>query len=385
VTYILTWKFGSAIYLVADTAVTVDQHVVDSTYTSFEEKSVSQPDKSVYEGALKLINLGRAALAMAGDSMLAQSIVETFKQALRQTDNPREALHTAIMSNRPFHPERSCTLVIAFPNSPTPTLLSFNLHNDQNIIEHYEDCFLPIGSLPVRYDRRSFSIIDFLSKGFCNKPYWFLTFMLALVQSYGIHEVLLEKYAGGAYCGLLVGVHSIEWQPDILFYLYDEGRNSNVNTVSSIIRDHVLIVRSLFTKTTTYFFNALSCDSIEDWNSKWFLPAHQFTTDGRFDFIVFLSRQFRIITIIEMFKHQSNQFLSITPRPSERPLESVTLDLGLSPQLIQVMDEPAPDRYDGTTPFAVNWYPYCRTCQWWTPHEVPSGKPVMCSQCRVMW
>jgi hypothetical protein len=63
--------------MVADTAATVDQQVAHHPYTSFEEESVSQPDKSVYEGALKLINLERAAIAMIGDSALNRSTEAT--------------------------------------------------------------------------------------------------------------------------------------------------------------------------------------------------------------------------------------------------------------------------------------------------------------------
>jgi hypothetical protein len=207
----------------------------------------------VYEGALKLINLERAAIAMAGDSALAQAIAGTFKEAFQLTDNPREALHIAIMSNGPFSSERSCTLVVAFPNSPTPTLLSFNLNNDQTIIDHREDCFLPIGSIPIWYKNASFSIIELVGAGFCNKPSWFLTSVLAFVQSYGIHEYILEQGVGGAFCGLFIGEHSIEWQSDLLFLLYDRGRDPNINAVSSIVRDHVLVVRSLYNELVASF------------------------------------------------------------------------------------------------------------------------------------
>jgi hypothetical protein len=158
VSFILAWKFRSTIYLVADTAVTVNQQVGDSTYTSFEERSISQPGKSVYEGALKLINLERAAIAVAGDSDLGLEIARTVKDALRQTGDPRQAFETAIISHTPFQSNRSCSLIIAFPNSPNPSLVSFNLNNDQRIIEHTEDCFLPIGSIPERCKDLSFQL-----------------------------------------------------------------------------------------------------------------------------------------------------------------------------------------------------------------------------------
>jgi hypothetical protein len=397
-TFVLAWKFRSSIYLVADTAVTADYPVVDRTYTSFEERSISQPGKSVYEGALKLINLERAAIAVAGNSALGQSIASTFKDTLRVTGNPREALRTTVMSNGPFNSKRSCQLVVAFPSSPTPTLLSFNFNDNHDIIEEREGCCLAIGSIPEIYKNLSFQLLDLFAPGFYNKPSWFLMMALASVQSYGIHDYMniFEKGVGGAFCGLFIGEHSIEWQSDILFLLYDRGRDSNINAVESIVRDHVLVVRSLDNNNTRYFLNAISCDSIEDWYRKWFIPAHTFISYGRFDFVVLLSRRFRIITIIEMFKHQSNQFLSITRLPSDASFEQVVpdptflppyeiqLELGFTEQLCEIMDEPTPDSYDGSTPFAAfNWYPYCRHCREWTPFVVQSGVPATCSICRI--
>jgi hypothetical protein len=143
-------------------------------------------------------------------------------------------------------------------------------------------------------------------------------------------------------------------------------------------------------------FNAISCNSIEDWNKKWFIPTHTFFNDGRFDFVVLLSRRYRIITIIEMSKHRSTQFFSITRLtskgqidqsnfdPTFLPRSEILLELQFSEQLCEIMDEATLDRYDGSTPFAAfNWYPYCRNCQGWTPFVVQSGKHAACSICQT--
>jgi hypothetical protein len=242
------------------------------------------------------------------------------------------------------------------------------------------------------------SIGDLFAPAFYNKPSWFLTIVLAHVQSYGIYDYMniFEKGVGGAFCSLFIGEHSIEWQSDILFLLYDRARDSNINGISSIVRDHVLVVRSVDNNKTHYIANDISCKSIQDWNRKWFIPAHTFVNDGRFDFVVLLSRRFRIITIIEMFKHRSTSFFRITRLTSEGHLDQsrfdptflppyeIQLGLEFSQQLCEIMDEPTPDRYDGTIPFtAFNWYPYRRTCQGWTSFVVQSGEPVTCSICRT--
>jgi hypothetical protein len=322
---------------------------------------------------------------------------QKFKDALRQTGDPRQAFETAIISHTPFPPNRSCSLIIAFPSSPTPTLLSFNLNNDQRIIEEREGYCLPIGSIPEMYKKLSSQLLDLLAEGFYNNPRWFLTSALAFLQSYGMYDYrnVLEKGVGGAFCGLFIGEHSIEWQSDILFLLYDLARDSNINLVASTVRDHVLVVRSLANNSIRYLLNPISCDSFEDWEKKWNIPVLTFLIDGRFDFVVLFSRRFRIITIIEMFKQRSNQFLNITPLPNEGQLEQFSLDsasmvpatsrmdIGFSPLLCEIMDEATPDMYDGSIPIAINWYPYCSTCQGWTSFLVQSGEPAMCSICRT--
>jgi hypothetical protein len=197
---------------------------------------------------------------MAGNSSVAESIADTFKEALRQTDDPRAAFDHAVNSNAPFDAQRSCSLVVAFPNSPTPTLLSFNLHNDQRIIEECQDCFLAIGSIPQKYKDLSFHIIEAMAQHFRNEPARFLISIFAIVQSFGIREYLLEKGVGGAFCGLFIGQHSIEWQKDILFILHNEARDPDMKVVTSIVRDHVLVVRSMFDNTTLYLVSSLSCN-----------------------------------------------------------------------------------------------------------------------------
>jgi hypothetical protein len=203
------------------------------------------------------------------------------------------------------------------------------------------------------------------------------------VQSYGIHSYILEQGVGGAFCGLFIGERSIEWQPDTLFLLYDRARDENINMVSSIVRDHVFVVRSTFDEHTGYFFNTISCASVDDWIAKWLIPAHTFLNDGRFDFIVLVSRRFRIITVIEMFKHRSNQFLSITPLASERALGQIGLELEFSPQLSQIMDDLGPNADDGGIPGVFNWYPYCRNCRAWTPYTMRPEKPAACDHCHT--
>jgi len=386
VTYIIAWKYRASIFLVAETAVTVDYPVVKLTYTSFEEREISQPNKSVYEGALKLINLERAVIAMVGDvseDSKAWSITETFKETLRYIHNPSAAFDVAITSNAPFDPNplRSFASVVAFPNSPTPTLLCFD-SNDHNIIEHHEDCLLAIGSIPEEYKRMTFQIVGDCGTLFYNNPSWFLTSVLACVQGFGLLDYIniFEKGVGGAFCGLLIGEHSIEWQSDVLFCLYDRGEDPNIKLIGSIVRDHVLTVLPIPGNHIRAFSSTISCNSPQDWVTKWELPALDFISDARYDFAVLLCRNPRIIIVIEMAKHRSNQLLAIAPFPDHRPLKP-RLEISFSPDLFQMMKVFTPYTDDGRISFATfNWFPYCRNC---CQLAYFVGEPATCSICRT--
>lgn len=348
-TYLMAWKIGGFIYLLADTAETTPwRDPIPRSSTSFGEASVSQPHESVHEGALKLLNFERAVIGMAGDASKARSIAATFKEALRYTDTPRAAFDYAITSNAPFDldPQRSCTVVIAFPNTPTPTLLSFNLNGDLNTIEHHEDCFLAIGSMPQKYKEISLHILEEGAHHFHNEPAQFLISVLAIIQSLVMREYLLEKGIGGVFCGLFIGEHSIQWQGDILFILHNGGNDPEKKMVLTIVRDHVLGIHSTMNDISICLINELSCNSFQDWPKKFSSLFYTFMKDARFDYIILLSIKFPHIIIVEILKNRFTRHLSIKPLPTRSPLENIQLQIGFSPELRQLMDEPATYPYE---------------------------------------
>lgn len=354
-TYALAWKLGPAVYLAGDTALT-DSCRINEKCTSFGEEPIDRPDRCVYEGCLKLVNFGTAAVAICGDVALARSVIEVFKKTLQRTNEPRAALQTAIASCGPVDPERSIHLLVAFPDSPAPALLSFNHAGDQSIIEHDDGYLVQIGSITPIYKSMSHQMITNL-RPFRLEPQRFLVNMLGFLQSLGVHDYLLEYGVGGVFCGLLVGEHSIEWQKDILFCVHNE-LDPNLDMVSCIVRDNVIVVRSTFSNSCRYFADTLACGSFEEWKSKWWDPAFDFAEAGRFDFVVILNRRCWIVNVVEMLKHLSSAFLRIEPTTGVGPNESFRIQFQFSPMLTKAMTEPLPERHNRSVPFKLNWFPY---------------------------
>ena len=354
-TYILGWKLGPAVYIAADTALTVPGHR-DQDQSSFGERVVDRPERSVFEGCLKIFDLGGAAVAISGDVPRARRVVETFSGILEMTSNPQHSIEVALNSHGPFDPQNPISLIVAFPNSPTPTLLSFNHDGNESLIEHEEGTLVQIGSITPTHKNISGQMIANLNI-FKEEPDRFLVCSLALLQSYGIYDYLLERGVGGSFCGLVVRERSIEWARDILYVLH-RGLDPEVDMVSSLVRDQVLVVRSSISNSCRYFADEVSCVSFDDWKARWWDSAFEVTSQGRFEFVVLLNTESRIVSVVEMSRNQSSDYLKLDLLPPEGPAEAFRFDIAFSPLLSSAMTEATADRGDGSIPFKLNWFPF---------------------------
>ena len=369
-TYIVGWRFGSTAYFASDTAVTVVGPLSESppeesqgAKTSFGESNVSEPLRAVSEGALKLINLGRAAVAMCGDIPLARSVTTSLARRLEDGDDPQQALRNAVADNGPFSDhQRQIHLIVGIPQFPTPKLFAFNIDGDQKIHEVPDCTLVQFGSMEAKYKSVTAQMISKL-KIFANEPDQFLIAGLAFLQSYGIHDHLLEHGVGGAFCGLHVGTETIQWQKDVLYFVHTSRDRPSDPTapdcgemVSSIVRDHVLVVRSTFSHRCSYFGDSVNRGLNDEWKAKWWDNTFEFISHGRFDFVVALNTRDRIISVVEMMKNLSSRHLRIEPGSPQS--EGFRLQVVYSPDLSKCMREPCPDRHDGTLPIRFNWFPF---------------------------
>lgn len=362
--YIIGINTGEYVYLLADSAVTADPRMESvrsdlpqTDYTSFGELEVNTSSRRIYEGALKVINLGCAAVAFGGDIALCRSIVSTLKSALLLNNDPRSAFVSAISANGPYkHLTRQAKLLLAFPDSPYPQLLTYNVSGDRQISEVSDTFMVQFGSLKSSFASitpQMISNLDILK----NEPHRFLVGCLAFLQSYGIHSYILEQGVGGVFCGLGVGERAVEWQKDILFCMHD-GLDPDLKMVSSIVRDHVHVARSTITESCKYFGDSINDGLSESWRSKWWDQTFDLPSKGKFDFIVLLNTRFNIITVVEMLKQHEGNYLHISPSPPEGPDESFRLNLAFSPLLTKAMIEPIQNRHDGSFRVKFNWFPY---------------------------
>lgn len=361
-TYILGWKFGQYAYIAADTALTIirpmihdHERVVADRTTSFGELNVSETQQVVSEGVLKLIYMDQLAVAFCGNIPTARSVVETLAIGLRQGNSPRKALEQALISNGPFDPNRQINLIVSIPTSPEPVLLAFNIDGDQRVQEIPDETVVQFGSMPQLYKNISASLLTKLSV-FKAEPDRLLMGALAIIQSYVIHDSLLQEGVGGACTGLWIGPNIIQWQRDILYILHSD-LDPKLDMISSIIRDNVLIVRSNVTNACRYFGDSINGGLSGEWRHRWWDAAFHFIERGAFDFVILLNIGTRIVTVVEMRKKNQTEHFRIHATKSEIPEEAYLLETAMSPVLTRAATERIPEQ-DGTIPFKFNWFPF---------------------------
>ena len=364
-TYILGWKFDHYAYVVADTALTLIhpiglniQRIVADRTTSFGELNVCETQRVVSEGVLKIINMNQLCVAFSGDVQAARSVADDLASRLRQGAPPREALEQALLSNGPFDPNRQINLIAGIPASPDPILLAFNIDGDQRVHEVPDQTVVQFGSIHPSYKSLTANLLKQLQI-FKAAPDRLLVGALAIVQSYGIHDYLLQAGAGGAFVGLWIGPRFLQWQQDLLFIL-QRDLDSTVDMISSVIRDSVLIVRSNVSNACRYFGDSINDGLSEEWKRRWWDEAFDFTEQGRFDFVILLNIAARIVTVVEMLKCGDSEHFRIHVRKGEGAEEAFRANIAMSPLLVRAMTERLEDFRDGSIPFKFNWFPFSR-------------------------
>jgi hypothetical protein len=121
--------------------------------------------------------------------------------------------------------------------------------------------------------------------------------LTALVQSFGIHDNLIDHHVGGAVVGLTVGPMGPTWQTDTGYLLYSR-HGLEPEFISAFVRDNALVVHSSITKEHTAMLTAASGNA-QQWLAKWDPQVvAEFGTD-HFPIVVFLRREDKLITVLK--------------------------------------------------------------------------------------
>ena len=314
-TYCIGWKTKDAVFLIADSAVTSSAPINEThTTTSFGEKHAWVGKESVQEMAVKVISIMNTVFTFAGDSTLGYSIAKTLRLALENGQSPKTALRDAIGSNVFPASNKSVSVLHGYYENGRPFLTSFNKQKNGQFENH--DDIVQIGSISEKYRNLSEGALNALNQEFAKKasPKRLMSFVLTLVQSYGIRSYLIEKNVGGIFSGIYADATGVNWHSDTLYVIHDTAFKHK-ECVASIVRDNVLVVRSMFTYEERYFATDLGEGlSLPHWKNKNEKALQEFFNTCRFAYIVFLNNQYPHAVIVEMNHELEHKHFAIEMR-----------------------------------------------------------------------
>jgi hypothetical protein len=345
-TYCAGWKYADSVFLLADTAVTKRSRPT-TLQSSFGEFYAEVRGEHVEESLLKLVPIApRSAVAFAGDVRLASEIVAFLKNNYNDTA-PIDSLFSSLTTILgPFARDRPVELILASSrNGAQPCLAHWDtLHG----LSPQRSDYYQIGSLTSYHAALTPQVLGVLAAGKL-VPERLLPMITAVVQSYGVHDNLIDMNVDGVVFGLRVNAGGISWQDDTNYVLYDP-LVANVAYVSAFVRKNVLVVSSSLTNEVRVLAHSASTPSLSDWLGCWESYVKKHLSSDQYRYWIFLSILGKVITVLrrEALDRKSRYLRFDASEDGKFKIE-------MSPELISVLTEPLLDRGDGSLPFRLNF------------------------------
>jgi hypothetical protein len=346
VTYCAGWAYETSIFLIADTAATKTSRP-NAPYSSFGQLHDIVRGAHVEESLLKLVTVGPgAAVAFAGDVQLAVEIARHLRENFHPSANPEVLLASLSTSLGPFDPARPVELLLATaPAGERPRLARWDTI-DSTAKSDLDFC--QIGSLTSYHGALTEHWLAVLAARNLSAEN-LLSSLTAVVQSYGIHDNLIDQNVGGLIFGLRLSDGAVEWQSDTTYVVYDPSLR-NVNFISALVRGDALVISSSFNDDVRIFLDSVSPSTADDWLQRWEKSVKDQLNSDKFRYWVFLGTERRAITVVRRESLGTpNQYVTLTSQGGGK------FDLGISPKLMKVLCTQPTDRQDGSIPFRLNF------------------------------
>lgn len=346
-TYCAGWKYSNSVYLFADTAVTKNS-APTTTHSSFGELHAQVRGEYVEESLLKIVPLSDGiAVAFAGDVQLATSILEFLRENLEANSTDlRSLLSSVTTSLGPFSRDREVGLLLAASGSlGEPKLLYWNTVSG---LDTSESDYYQIGSLSSYHSALTPQVLSLLARGNL-APDRILSVLTAVVQSYGVHDNLIEQNIGGLIFGLCTHAGQIIWQEDTNYVLYDP-QVKNPIWVSAFVRENVIVINSSQTNDTRCLAHSVSTASIQAWGDKWQEHVKSHLETDRYRYWVFISMLGKVITVL-----RRDNLDGVSRYVSLRKVGDGKFVIGISGELMSLLKQPLTDKRDGSLPFRLNF------------------------------
>ncbi len=344
-TYCAGWKYKNSVFLLADTAATKSSAPATS-HSSFGQLHAEVRGEHVEECLLKLVPIGPGTVAaIAGDVALATTCLDFLRDNFSAAPTTSGLLGFMEASLGPFDTDRAVQLLIAKSTDLGHTeLLDWDTVRGLNpvVSDYYQ-----IGSLTSYHAALTPVLLSQFVAGNLDANRM-LPIAVAVVQSYGVHDNLIEMNVGGLIFGVQTATGIVSWQPDTNFVLYDPTFSTK-GIITTIARDNAVVVSSSFTNDTRVFGHSTSSNGANLWTPDWLGSVRRNLDSGKTPIWIFISTVGHLITVIfRSDVHAESRYVVLSHLGDGR------FDLALSPELMGLLTQPLIDRNDGSLPLRLN-------------------------------
>lgn len=336
-TYCLGWRTKHGVAIIVDSLLSaadpkVFQHP-ELRRTTFGESQGKINNKRwpyVAEEGMKLRVGADVITGFAGDVGVARRLMDQFQHAYASGRSLREAAKSAL--GKVADRQSDTTVLIGGYEGKKPVLLRIDT-KPRGI--SYVDTLVQVGSVPAAQMRWTATMAGRLagmasaSASSRDNAERLFTPLIALVQSYGVHDQLVDQGIGGSFLGAWVTPEGAQWQRDTLYATHQADVNADEAVMCGVmvrpgfaclISNKTDVVK-VITVGKDYPDSALLEDADE--------VIAQFDRAG-FDYFVSINSQTHIVTVIEMRQSLHHALLSL------RPAETGTIGITWTEQLRKI-------------------------------------------------
>ncbi|HJV25883.1 MAG TPA: hypothetical protein VJ673_09350 [Aromatoleum sp.] len=268
------------------------------------------------EKGLKLAVGANSVVGFAGDVATARSLIAAYFVARETGSGARDGVRQALNSVCPCTEQSE--VLFGFYEDNEPRLLHAN--TARNAISEVEG-LVQLGSVPPSQREWTASYVsaflDLLNR-FGPHPLHaerIFTQLVALMQSYSVHDYLLPRGVGGAFVAAWVTPSGARWQGDHLYVIHDAVPNpADMIMCATMVRDDVLCLVNNQTGNTKLITWPHRSESEHALTTRVEAAGNKSLgtfDDAAFDYFISINKHKHVVTVLEMCGEQHTALVSL--------------------------------------------------------------------------
>jgi hypothetical protein len=340
-TYSVAWKTETAAFIVTDSAVTnpIDHHNgAPNGMTSFcERQGRLDSGNYVYERAYKIFSKSNIAYSLAGDANFGSEFINNVAFRIEMGFDVESSIRGAIDNYPNFKLKPSIEITIAFYDEH-PRLIT--VKNARSTYVKFEDGLVLTGSPTKELIDYTNTFHNVFMEEYLKFPLGsvsdeeLLVKMIALLQSYGIHNYTIENGIGGAYTGLSVTDSGVEYQPDICYLISGENPAFDSQKIAAVnTNEHSICI--INTDISDIVISNENSDVTELCQTSFLDSSRNKFDRGEYKYFIFMNTFCHVVCIVHMNFSRHHLLLSLDVREDKEG----TLGLIVSNELQMMLND----------------------------------------------